>query len=1377
MQKFYRLMIALIVWLGCVTTLALPAVAVPSLTNVSVQSGAAGALDDADLGCTYDLADGVAAATAWYRNSTPLARVLLPIEGGAANGLLDLSGNNNTMTAVGNTATAWQPTGGRNGTGAYAFGASFYINAGPVFPTSSSYTKAAWVKRTGAGSNNILSSSTATGGHVLYASGSQGFRLSAGQLGSYNLTQDPDSLVAGVWYHVAVTFDYATGMMILYKDGAVVDTATVPADRRDITDPNLQVGAFANSSQWAGLIDEARLYDFALTPEQILALYHDGDSIASTETVIGDQWYADVTPFSATEVGTTVTSNTVLIAAGAPDVSGIPDQTIPEGSSFATIDLDSYVTDPNNTAAEMTWSSTGSVELSVSIVNRVATITVPNADWNGAETIIFRATDPTFLYDEDTALFTVTPVDDPPLVGDIPDQAVPQGTPFTVIDLDTYVSDIDNDPSEMTWTASGQTDLIVTIDNFNRTATIDVPGSSWYGAETITFRATDPDGLYAEDAATFSVDADPGVESVVLSATAPNPLTDDDLSCSFTLTGNASSAAVAWQRNGNPDMVLYLPTEGGAAAALLDYSGHGYPVTTGGNPVYDSTGSHDGHGAWVLDGNDHLSAGSIFPTQSSYTITVWLERTGSGSNNILSGASSHVFFASSSSQQNHMAAGHNGNFTIVRDPDSLDLNVWYFAALTFDYASGEMILYKDGVEVDRGTATPSEREMTDAALFVGAFAASSQWRGALDDIRVYDRALSPEQVVKIYTGENTIVSNETVVLDQWRADVTPFSGSEVGPLVSSNTLLVGYLNHPPVLDTILPHSIDVGDPLSFSVSGDDEDPQPFPALTTSSLPTGASFADHGDGTGTFDWTPDYDQFGDFHVTFYAVDDSLATDSQEVVITVIPDITAPGVTLSYPDEDSLTVENFMQLGFDVSDENPMQVRIWGGTDPTPTQLIHVDTGLTTGPSDYLWEAPVVSGADPGVRALWLFNEADGVTTADSSANGNDGTIDGAVWTPDGFHGYALEFDGLDDYVTVPDAPSLDIDPGGGALTIEAWVFPEAAGNGSLRTIVAKRAFSKARTVNYELLLNFNRNLIFGEGQTSTYLHLSTVTVPADTWSHVAFTLDASTRIGRFYLNGVLADSLVGIDIGPEHDEPLYIGASGPSEEPFMGKIDDLRLSDRALSPFEIRGDYLLTQGAYYWQVEVEDASGNVSRSEVRSFAVYDPQFVDPAPSYPVIGSVPVLYDLVPEFAWTPWVGPSPYDTVYYRLHLTIKRDFSFEAVFDSIPALQFQWVDSLAFGKQYWWRVDAWVQTDSNFTTTSSAVDSFWTWTLGDITSDHARNVSDLTALVQYLFTGGAAPTPLYIADLDQSCSVNVSDLTYLVAFLFQGGADILPGCE
>jgi parallel beta-helix repeat protein len=133
-----------------------------------------------------------------------------------------------------------------------------------------------------------------------------------------------------------------------------------------------------------------------------------------------------------------------------PVVTDIPSQTISEGLTFATITLDDYVSDVDNTDAEMTWTYSGNEELTVSIVNRVATIIIPNPDWFGAETITFKVTDPGGLWDSDQATFTVANVNDPP---NKPDR--PSGETNGKINVEyTYTTktvDIDGDPVYYKW--------------------------------------------------------------------------------------------------------------------------------------------------------------------------------------------------------------------------------------------------------------------------------------------------------------------------------------------------------------------------------------------------------------------------------------------------------------------------------------------------------------------------------------------------------------------------------------------------------------------------------------------------------------------------------------------------------------------------------------------------------------------------------------------------------------------------------------------------------------------------------------------------------------------------------------------------------------
>jgi len=205
----------------------------------------------------------------------------------------------------------------------------------------------------------------------------------------------------------------------------------------------------------------------------------------------------------------------VSISNKPPEVTAIPAQTIKEGENFNTILLDNYVSDADNSDDEITWTSQGTNNLSVSIVNRIATITATNPEWSGNETITFTATDPGGLSDGTSTLFTITAVNDPPVMTQIPNQTIEEGGNFNNLNLNNYVDDPDNQDNELTWTATGQNQLIITINQGS--ASIQTPDADWNGTENITFKATDPGGLFDSKLVTFKANPvnDPPIVSKI----------------------------------------------------------------------------------------------------------------------------------------------------------------------------------------------------------------------------------------------------------------------------------------------------------------------------------------------------------------------------------------------------------------------------------------------------------------------------------------------------------------------------------------------------------------------------------------------------------------------------------------------------------------------------------------------------------------------------------------------------------------------------------------------------------------------------------------------------------------------------------------------
>lgn len=80
---------------------------------------------------------------------------------------------------------------------------------------------------------------------------------------------------------------------------------------------------------------------------------------------------------------------------------------------------------------------------------------------------------------------------------------------------------------------------------------------------------------------------------------------------------------------------------------------------------------------------------------------------------------------------------------------------------------------------------------------------------------------------------------------------------------------------------------------------------------------------------------------------------------------------------------------------------------------------------------------------GLIGHWKLDETSGTTAVDSSGNGNDGTMQGGMTAADdtqpGAVGTSLAFDGVDDYINVPHDASLT--PTNNELSVSFWVRPD------------------------------------------------------------------------------------------------------------------------------------------------------------------------------------------------------------------------------------------------------------------------------------------------------------------------------------------------
>ncbi len=123
-----------------------------------------------------------------------------------------------------------------------------------------------------------------------------------------------------------------------------------------------------------------------------------------------------------------------------------------------------------------------------------------------------------------------------------------------------------------------------------------------------------------------------------------------------------------------------------------------------------------------------------------------------------------------------------------------------------------------------------------------------------------------------------------------------FDGSLVDTEVVQIT--VNNINVPPVLDSIQSQSGYEDSLLTFQISASDIDVN-LDSIYTDALPAGASFLYHGNGKGTFSWTPDCNQSGVYSFNCFAVDNFGAADTGNVDLEVLEQCNVPLTVVNSP----------------------------------------------------------------------------------------------------------------------------------------------------------------------------------------------------------------------------------------------------------------------------------------------------------------------------------------------------------------------------------------------------------------------------------------------------------------------------------------------
>ncbi len=671
--------------------------------------------------------------------------------------------------------------------------------------------------------------------------------------------------------------------------------------------------------------------------------------------------------------------------------------------------------------------------------------------------------------------------------------------------------------------------------------------------------------------------------------------------------------------------------EGAPSLATRDATGGGFTGTLAGGMTGNEWGAGQLGNALVFDNvlskRVDVPAG-IALANSSFTIAGWARRDGSGTTDHLFGqgtglASLGLHFGYINT--NKIRFGFFSN-DLDTTPTYTDTGTWHHLVGTFNATSRMRRIWRDGTSVASGAASANYQGSGAFQLGAGGPSGNGEFHGALDDLRVYNRDLSGAEIaaLAVTSGSAPVIAGlhgtvltvveegSPVMLDPSAAtivsdsddltfaggsllidNVTPASGTILaianagGMTVSGST--VSYAGN--AIGTI---ATGVDGLAGRNLRIDFTTVAATPAAV-SALIHAVTVADTASGSYTIRVGLS-DGVNGSNLALIAV--TVTPIDDPIILVLNTGVTAPidGVAiidntiLRTRDEDLSAGQTVYTLVSTPAHGHLRNDRIALGVGSTFTQAdidnhllsyehgtaAQVSDGFTFSVSDTIGggipaTTAVItisgSGLFQGLGARWGLDEGSGITTADSSGNGNTGTITNATWSI-GRLGNGLTFPGTANTVRVVNSASVTP---GSAITVSGW----------FRTAQTTASSVLRHDGHFTALqpMGTNAQVAYWVGGTlRNYAFPWNGVWNTNTWVHYAASYDQTAGLAVSF-NGVLTHTsttfLGALTTSTTNDFMLGATEGVPPNERYDGQLDEVRVYNRALTPNEVR---LLAQQA-------------------------------------------------------------------------------------------------------------------------------------------------------------------------------------------------------
>jgi len=280
--------------------------------------------------------------------------------------------------------------------------------------------------------------------------------------------------------------------------------------------------------------------------------------------------------------------------------------------------------------------------------------------------------------------------------------------------------------------------------------------------------------------------------------------TDQDENSSIKLIYN-------WYINSSLLTIFNMPFEGGSNDSWARDYAQGSNVTSDvSDPSFNSSGGYDGKGAFEFDGNDALRVNNPVLGLSEFTICAWAKKDSHNASHPIFADYFHRSFPNPPAFAKNFALYENSGDLIfivgngaAQEGSTITgfaVDTWYHVCGVFNGNTDEVSVYLDGenntdaaaASVDTiGTSSFASPAIGGGLVVLPDLGGEVFWNGDIDDVVVYNKSFSKEQINALYnSGRDLIVSEESTAGENWSVCVFPNNGSDDGDETCSSELTI-----------------------------------------------------------------------------------------------------------------------------------------------------------------------------------------------------------------------------------------------------------------------------------------------------------------------------------------------------------------------------------------------------------------------------------------------------------------------------------------------------------------------------------------------------------------------------------------------------------